>query len=82
MSTGARFLTVVDTYPGYCQNCHEPQVVGRIAVAGWLYQGSICSGCLGQLTDEVQRRGNAGVTDTARNGNVLAVAVGGNGHGQ
>jgi hypothetical protein len=55
----ARFLTVVDAYPGYCQICHQPQVVGRITVTGWPYSGLACSRCLSQLADEVQRRASS-----------------------
>jgi hypothetical protein len=79
MSTRARFLTVVEAYPGYCQICHEPRVVGRITVTGWPYSGLACSRCLSQLADEVQRRGAvlaAGVGPAA----ALAVSGNGNGH--
>jgi hypothetical protein len=79
MSTGARFLTVVDTYPGYCQICHEPQVVGRITVSGWPYSGSACSRCLSQLADEVQQRGHV-LAAGASNAPALAASGGGNGH--
>jgi len=41
MSTTARFLMVEDAYPGYCQICHEPRVVGRITVTGWPYSGLV-----------------------------------------
>ncbi len=78
MSTRARFLTVVEAYPTYCQICHEPRVVGRITVTGWPYSGLACSRCLSQLADEVQRRGNA-LPDGA--GQVAALAVSGNGNG-
>ncbi len=53
MSAGAKFLTVVDTFAGYCQVCLDPRMVGRIAVAGWQYHGMICSQYLGDLSDEV-----------------------------
>ncbi len=78
MNTGARFLMVVEAYPGYCQICHEPRVVGRITVTGWPYSGLACSRCLSQLADEVQRRGGAlpdGVGQVA----ALAPSFGGNG---
>lgn len=75
-----RFLTVVDTYVGYCQVCHGPRVVGRIAVAGWEYHGTICSQCLGGLADEVQRRTRGLTVATADEDDSLAVIVGGNGH--
>ncbi len=78
MNTGARFLAVVDAYPGYCQVCHEPRVVGRIVVTGWPYSGLACSRCLSQLADEVQRRASA-LPDGA--GQVAGLAVSGNGNG-
>ena len=80
-----RFLTVVDTYTGYCQVCHEPHVVGKIAVAGWEYHGTICGPCLAGLADEVQRRGKGlAVEKAGQNGNAgaLAAIVGGNGYGR
>lgn len=80
-----RFLTVVDTYPGYCQVCHEAHVVGKIAVAGWEYHGTICSQCLAGLADEVQRRGKGlAVEKAGQNGHAeaLAALVGSNGHGR
>lgn len=79
-----KFSTLVDTFPGYCQDCHEPHVVGRIAVAGWEHQGTICSQCLSALADEVQRRGKTlAFANTSRNGHgeVLAGIGGGNGNG-
>jgi hypothetical protein len=83
--TETRFLTVVDTYAGYCQICHEPHVVARIAVAGWEYHGTICSQCLSSLADEVQRRGQALPVEkagkTGSNEDVLAVIRGSNGNG-
>ncbi len=79
MNTGARFLTVVDAYPGFCQVCHEPRVVGRIAVTGWPYSGLACSRCLSQLADEVQRRASAR-PDGAIQVAALVASVGGNGH--
>ena len=84
-STGARFLTVLDTYAGYCQGCHEPRMVARIAVAGWEHHGTICSQCLAGLAEETQRRGK-GLTDekdakTRRNGDEVVVAHGANGYG-
>jgi len=82
--TGTKFLTVVDTFAGYCQICHEARVVGRIAVAGWEYQGTICSQCLGDLADEVQRRGKSLASAKASgngHGEVLVAISGGNGNG-
>jgi hypothetical protein len=80
-----RFLTVVDTYAGYCQVCHEPHVVARIAVAGWEYHGTICGQCLHSLADELQRRGKALPVEkagkTGSNGDALASILGGNGNG-
>ena len=79
-----KFLTVVDTFAGYCQICHEPHVVGRIAVAGWEHQGTICSQCLGGLADEVQRRGQSlASANASRNGygEALVGIGGGNGNG-
>jgi len=78
MNTRARFLSVVEAYPGYCQNCHEPQLVGRITVTGWPYSGLACSRCLGQLADEVQRRASSPPFEVS-----LAVALtgGSNGNG-
>jgi len=82
--TETRFLTIVDTYAGYCQVCHESRVVGRMAVAGWEYHGTICSQCLIGLADEVQRRGKGLAAETSSKtngtGDVLAVSVGGNGY--
>jgi len=79
-----RFLTVLDTYPGYCQVCHDPRVVGRVAVAGWEYYGTICRQCLIELADEVQRRGKGLAVEkigkTCSNGDRLAGIVGGNGY--
>jgi len=69
MSVETKFLTVVDTFPGYCQVCHIPQLVGKVAVAGWEYQGAICSVCLSAMADEVQRRGKGLITEKIpRNG--------------
>jgi hypothetical protein len=79
MSTRARFLTVVDAYPGYCQICHEPRVVGRITVTGWPHSGLACSRCVGQLAEEIQRRGSA-LPDGASLAAALAVSGNGNGH--
>jgi hypothetical protein len=79
MSDRARFLTVVEAYPGYCQICHEPRVVGRITVTGWPYCGLACSRCLSRLADEVQRWGSA-LPDEASQGADLAPSAGGNGH--
>jgi len=82
--TETKFLTVVDTFAGYCQICHEPHVVGRIAVAGWEHQGTICSQCLGGLADEVQRRGQSlASANASRNGygEALVGIGGGNGNG-
>jgi len=85
LMTETRFLTVVDTYAGYCQVCHEPHVVGRIAVAGWEYHGTICSECLNGLADEVQRRGKGlaieKASKTGSNGDPLVAILGGNGNG-
>lgn len=81
--TETKFLTVVDTYAGYCQVCHDPRVVGRIAVAGWEYHGTICSQCLTGLADEVLRRTKGlAVEQAGKNGNGDAVVaiVGGNGY--
>ena len=80
MSSRARLLMVADAYPGYCQICHEPQVVGRITVTGWPYSGLACSRCLSQLADEVQRRGSA-LAAGASPAPALAVSGGGNGNG-
>lgn len=83
--TEKRFLTVVDTYTGYCHVCHSSGVVGRIAVAGWEYQGTICSECLTGLADEVQRRGKGLAVEKASkpssNGDALAAILAGNGNG-
>jgi len=83
--TETRFLTVVDTFAGYCQICHEPQVVARIAVAGWEYQGTICGQCLNSMADEVQRRGKGlaveKVAKTGNNADPLTAILGGNGNG-
>jgi hypothetical protein len=79
MRTKARFLTVVDAYPGYCQICHEPRAVGRIAVTGWPNSGLACSRCVSQLAEEVQRRRSA-LPDEASPAALLAVSAGGNGH--
>ena len=79
MSGMARFLTVVDAYPGYCQMCHEPRVVGRIAVTGWPNNGLACSRCLSQLADEVQRRTSA-LPGEASQAVAPAASAGGNGH--
>lgn len=85
LRTETRFLTVVDTYAGYCQICYEPQVVARIAVAGWEYHGTICGQCLNSLADEVQRRGKAlpveKIGKTGSNGEALTAILGGNGNG-
>ena len=75
-----RFLTVVDTYAGYCQVCRDPRVVGRIAVAGWEYHGTICSQCLSGLADEVQRRVKGLLIEKADCEDSLAAIVGGNGY--
>ena len=82
--TGTKFLTLVDTFAGYCQVCHEPHVVGRIAVSGWEHHGTICSNCLCSLADEVQRRGkDLAVAKAGRNGHAESLAgIGGrNGNG-
>jgi hypothetical protein len=79
MSTMARFLTVADAYPGYCQICHEPRVVGRITVTGWPHSGLACSRCLSHLAEEVQRRGSA-LPDGASQAASLTASAGGNGH--
>jgi hypothetical protein len=83
--TETRFLTVVDTYGGYCQVCHKPHVVGRIAVAGWEHHGTICSQCLSGLADEVQRRGKGlavgEVGKASNNGDAQAAILGSNGNG-
>jgi hypothetical protein len=79
MSSRTKFLTVVDAFSGYCQICHEPQVVGRITVTGWPYSGLACSRCLSQLADEVQRRGDALVA-WASPAAALAASGNGNGH--
>jgi hypothetical protein len=80
-----KFLTVVDTYAGYCQVCHEPRIVARVAVTGWEYHGTICSQCLSSLADEVQRRGKGLNVEKGGqngiNGDVLAAILGGNGNG-
>lgn len=81
MDARAKFLTVMDTFTGYCQVCLEPRVVGRIAVVGWQYHGLICSQCLRELADEVQRRGEALVADGPGKGDSLAAIMGGNGSG-
>ena len=80
MNTGARFLTVVDAYPGYCQMCHEPRAVGRIVVAGWPYSGLACSRCLSRLADEVHRRGSALPDGAIQVAALVASVGGGNGH--
>ena len=83
--TETRFLTVVDTYAGFCQVCHNPRVVARMAVAGWEHHGTICSQCLTVLADEVQRRGKGQADETAskmrRDETVLVAIVEGNGSG-
>jgi len=75
-----KFLTIVDTYAGYCQVCHEARLVARMAVIGWEYHGTICSQCLNGLADELQRRGRGVAIEktgrTGSNGDVLA-AIGG-----
>jgi len=80
-----RFLTVMDTYAGYCQVCHVSGVVGRISVSGWEYHGTICSECLAGLADEVQRRGKGlaveKVSKPGSNGDELAAILAGNGNG-
>ena len=81
MSAKAKFLTVVDTFTGYCQVCLEPRLVGRIAVAGWQHHGMICGQCLRELADEVQRRGEGLAADASGNGDTLAAIVRGNGQG-
>ena len=78
--TETRFLTVVDTSTGYCQVCHEPRVVGKVAVAGWQYHGTICSQCLTALADEVQRRGKGLATETTDEVDPLAAIMAGNGY--
>ena len=79
MISRATFLTGVEAYPGYCQICHEPRVVGRITVTGWPHSGLACSRCLSQMADEVQRRGSA-LPDGAGHEAALAPSAGGNGH--
>ena len=83
--TETRFLTVVDTYAGFCQVCHSPRVVARMAVAGWEHHGTICSQCLTVLADEVQRRGKGQADETASKMRsdeaVLVAIVEGNGSG-
>jgi len=84
--TETRVLTVVDVYRGYCQVCHEPSVVAKMAVAGWKHHGTICSQCLTALADEVQRRGQgqaAETTNQTRSNEAMLVAIvegNGNGH--
>jgi len=80
MSGGARFLTVVDAFSGYCQVCNDPRMVGRIAVAGWQHNGLICSQCLRELADEVQRRVEGLGASPAGNGDILAAVAGRNGN--
>jgi hypothetical protein len=84
LRTETRFLTVVDTYAGYCQICHEPYVVARIAVAGCEHHGTICGQCLRSLADELQRRGKAlpvqKIGKTGGNGDALAAMLGDNGN--
>ena len=83
--TETRFLTVADTYAGYCQVCHEPRVVARMAVAGWDHHGTICSQCLNALADEVERRGKGQADEKAgkkqSDEEVLVAMLGGNGNG-
>ena len=79
--TEAKFVTVVDTYAGYCQICHQPRVVARIAVAGCQHHGTICGQCLTGLADELQRRGKGlAVEKVGSNGDALTAILGGNGH--
>ncbi len=93
MERGERFLRVEDVSEGYCQICDEPKLVGRIAVAGWSFRGSVCSRCLNDLSTELQRRGSAvraasGVNEKAPghgvggNANGVAAAAGSNGNGR
>jgi hypothetical protein len=83
--TETRFLTVVDTYAGYCQVCHEPRVVARVAVAGWKHHGTLCSQCLNALADEVHRRGKGQADEKAgkmrSDEEMLVAIVKGNGNG-
>ncbi len=51
-----KFLWLEEAYTGYCQVCNEPKLVGRVAVYGWPFHGTVCSACLGRLADEIQRR--------------------------
>jgi len=78
--TETRFLTVVDTYPGYCQVCRDPRLVGRISVTGWQYHWTVCSHCLRGLADEVERRGKGLAVETAEKVDPLASILNGNGH--
>lgn len=82
MGGGAKFLTVVDTFAGYCQVCHDSRVVGRIEVAGWQYHGLICSHCLRELADEVQRRGRGRGLTLETAASTEAVAAMGRRNGQ
>ena len=80
-STESKFVTVLDTYAGYCQVCHQPRVVAKIAVAGWQHHGTICGQCLSGLADELHRRGKGlAVEKVGSNGNALTAILPGNGH--
>lgn len=82
MSTqGAKFLTVVDAFAGYCQICSEPKLVGRIAVADWPHHGTICPQCLVHLAEEVDRRAALQTASLARDARGLAFHLRGNGGG-
>ena len=78
--TETKFLTIVDTYAGYCQVCHEARLVARIAVVGWEYHGTICGQCLNGLADELQRRAKGLAVEkpgkTGSNGELLTAIVG------
>ncbi len=82
MVGGEKFLRMVDAYAGYCHVCNEPKLVGRIAVAGWAFHGSVCSHCLTELANDLQRRAHAIGTASAGNGRVQAAAAGTNGNGR
>ncbi len=82
MHNGEKFLRIVEVYTGYCQICGEPKLVGRLAVAGWPYHGAVCSRCLADLGNELERRGNPATSSASGSGKNLTVVTGKNGNTQ
>lgn len=47
---------LIRVFLGYCMNCRLPKVVGEFKLLGWKHSFNLCSICLRERKEELEKR--------------------------